>query len=206
MERGRVEAFSDGVIAIAITLLVLDIKVPPPRAGIFLANQIARQWPSYAAYVVSFLTIGVIWMNHHATFRRLRAVDHTLLLLNLLLLMMIGVLPWSTSLLADYLVEPQGSQLAAVIYGGSFLVLTAVFYSMQRHILFGRRQLLHERVDDAAKRLIDRRGRLGLLPYLVATLAGLLSAYLTLGICALIAIYYALPTTMYERSPDSPPR
>jgi uncharacterized membrane protein len=200
MERARLEAFSDGVIAIAITLLVLDIKVPPARAeGAFLAGDLLKQWPTYLAYIVSFLTIGVIWMNHHATLRRLREVDHGLLALNLLLLMMIGVLPWSTSLLAEYLIEPHGGHLAAVVYGGSFLLLTIAFYAMQHHILFGRRQLLLDHIDDAARHIIDRRGRLGLLPYGVATAAGLISAHLTLAICALIAVYYALPTTMYER-------
>ncbi len=145
------------------------------------------------------LLIGIIWINHHATLRRLRVVDHTLLLLNLALLLMIGVIPWSTALLAAYLREPHGDRVAAVIYGGSFLLVTAAFYALQRHILFHANRLTHEHVDDAAKRRIDRRGRVGLLPYLVATATGLISAYLTLGICALIAIYYALPTTIYER-------
>lgn len=200
MEKGRVEAFSDGVIAIAITLLVLEIRVPEPvDGGRHLGHDLAQQWPSYAAYVVSFLTIGIIWINHHATLRRLRVVDHTLLLLNLALLLMIGVIPWSTALLAAYLREPHGDRVAAVIYGGSFLLVTAAFYALQRHILFHANRLTHEHVDDAAKRRIDRRGRVGLLPYLVATATGLISAYLTLGICALIAIYYALPTTIYER-------
>src|SRR5215470_8105680 len=111
MERGRTEAFSDGVIAIAITLLVLDIKVPPVgENGVSLGSALIRQWPSYAAYAISFLTIGVVWMNHHATFRRLREVDHCVLLLNLLLLLNIGILPWSTSLIAAYLIEPHGGR------------------------------------------------------------------------------------------------
>jgi len=200
VERGRLEAFSDGVIAIAITLLTLDIKVPAPRAqGLYLAHDLIAQWPAYLAYVVSFLTIGVVWMNHHASLRRLRAVDHTLLAINLLLLMIIAALPWSTRLLAEYLAEAHGSHLAAVVYALSFWLLTAVFYAMQRHILFGRNQLAHERVDEASTRKIDRRGRQGLIPYLVAAVLGLVSAYLTLAICALVALYYALPATMYER-------
>jgi uncharacterized membrane protein len=204
MERGRLEAFSDGVIAIAITLLVLDIKVPPPRdGGAHLADDLLHQWPGYLAYVVSFLTIGVIWMNHHATFRRLREVDHGVLILNLLLLMTIGVLPWSTSLLAEYLTQPNGGHLAAVVYGGSFLLLTVVFYGMQRYIIFGRRDLLHERIGDEALRAVDRRTRLGILPYVVATSLGLVSAYVTLALCALIAGYYALPKTIYERDAAS---
>jgi len=201
MEKGRLEAFSDGVIAIAITLLVLEIKVPVPTdGGADLAEQLADQWPSYAAYVVSFLTIGIIWINHHATIRRIHTADHVLLLLNLLLLLAVGVLPWTTALLAEYLREPHGDKLTAMIYGGSFLLVTVIFYLLQRHILFGRNRLLHDRIDDTARRRIDRRNRVGLAPYAVATAAGALSAYLTLALCALIAVYYALPSTAYEVS------
>src|SRR5947208_9776517 len=95
LSKGRIEAFSDGVIAIAITLLVLDIRVPEPGAGASLAHRLAQQWPSYAAYVVSFLTIGIIWINHSAMLRRLASVDHSVLFLNLMLLLTIGVLPFT---------------------------------------------------------------------------------------------------------------
>lgn len=199
MPKGRAEAFSDGVIAIAITLLVLDIHVPEPEeGGLRLGHELAQQWPSYAAYVVSFATIGIVWMNHHATLRRLRHVDHALLLWNLALLLVIGVVPWSTSLVAAYLREPHGSHLAALAYAGVFLVLTAVFYAMQRHILLGPGGLTIDELEQDQKRYVDRRARVGLIPYAVAMLAGILSAYLTLAICALIAVYYALPTTIYE--------
>lgn len=197
MEKGRVEAFSDGVVAIAITLLVLDIHVPRAAdGGRHLGADLAEQWPSYAAYVVSFVTIGIVWINHHATLRRLRQVDHTLLLLNLLLLLVVGVVPWSTSLVAEYLREPEGGLLAGLVYGGTFFVLTAAFYAMQRYILFGP-HLLGDEVDEAAARRLDRRARLGLLPYAVATAVAFVSPYLTVGICALIACYYALPNTVY---------
>ena len=103
MTTSRTEAFSDGVIAIAVTLLVLDIKVPGPGTHGGLGHALADQWPSYAAYVVSFATIGIIWNNHHATLHRVRRIDHGLLVLNLLLLLTIGVLPFTTSLMAAYL-------------------------------------------------------------------------------------------------------
>src|SRR5436305_13773041 len=86
MDKARLEAFSDGVIAIAATLLVLNIDVPDPAHG-ELARELGRQWPSYAAYAVSFITIGIIWINHHAMLSRLAAVDHSVLLLNLVLLL-----------------------------------------------------------------------------------------------------------------------
>src|SRR5882724_3607187 len=107
MSTGRLEAFSDGVLAIAITLLVLNIHVPSPGHGTTLGHELAVQWPSYAAYTVSFLTIGIIWVNHHAMIRRLGAVDHTIMILNLLLLLCVGALPFTTALVAAYLKEGQ---------------------------------------------------------------------------------------------------
>ena len=107
MSTSRLEAFSDGVIAVAITLLVLDIHVPTPPlpAGTTLAHELGANWPVYAAYITSFLTIGIIWINHHVMIRRLREPDHMILFLNLLLLMSIAVLPFATSLMAAYLRE-----------------------------------------------------------------------------------------------------
>ena len=103
MSPSRLEAFSDGVFAIAITLLVLNIHVPPPHPGGNLADELGAQWPSYAAYVVSFLTIGIIWINHHAMFRRVREVDHGVMTFNLILLLCVGALPFTTALMAAYL-------------------------------------------------------------------------------------------------------
>lgn len=91
MSKARVEAFSDAVIAVAITLLALNLHVPTPAGSRSLAHALADEWPSYAAYVVSFTTIGIIWINHHAMLRRIVNVDHTILILNLLLLLTIGV-------------------------------------------------------------------------------------------------------------------
>lgn len=192
MSTGRAEAFSDGVFAIAITLLVLEIDVPAPGSG-SLGRELLAQWPSYAAYVVSFLTIGIIWINHHAMFRRLRVVDHSTLVWNLLLLMSVGVLPFTTALMAAYLKESDGESLAAAIYSGSFLVMSIFFAATNRHILFSRSQLLEESVDDKTKREAIGRGVAGLLPYLLATVLAFVSPYATLAICGAVAAFYALP-------------
>ena len=120
MSTNRLESFSDGVFAVAITLLVLGIDVPDVGPNGSLGHALAANWPQYAAYVVSFLTIGIIWINHHAMISRLRAADHVILILNLLLLMAIAVLPFVTDLVAAYLRHPDGRSFAAVLYAGAF--------------------------------------------------------------------------------------
>ena len=196
MSKARVEAFSDGVIAVAITLLALGLAVPPPGGS--LAHHLAEQWPSYAAYVISFVTIGIIWINHHAMFRRLASVDHTILILNLVLLMMIVVLPFSTSLMAKYLKASSGEHLAAVVYGASLLLMASSFLALQRYILVRRPELLEEHVTAPVRRAVLRRNAVGVLPYVLATLGAIITPYLTLAICAAIALFYALPGTTSE--------
>lgn len=204
MSTNRVEAFSDGVFAIAITLLVLEIHVPEPGSGEHLARALVAQWPSYAAYVVSFLTIGIIWINHHVMIRRLRIVDHSVLIWNLLLLMCVGALPFTTALMAAYLKGSEGESLAAAVYSGSFLVMTVVFAATNHHVLFRRAELLAEEVDQRIRSLTLKRGVVGVLPYLVATLLAFVSPFLTFAICAAVAVFYALPFASASESPASP--
>lgn len=193
MSMGRLESFSDAVIAVAITLLVLDIHVPSPESG-SLGHELARQWPQYAAYTVSFVTIGIIWVNHHAVISRLREADRTILLLNLLLLLFVGLLPFGTSLMADYLRAEQGQSLAAAIYAGLFLLMSIAFATLNHHILFRKAHLLHEEIPDERRRQIMARFAVGLLPYLLATVLALVSAYITLIICGAVAVFYTLPS------------
>ena len=194
MSTNRLEAFSDGVIAIAITLLVLDIKVPDPDSTGSLAHALGELWPNYAAYVVSFLTIGIIWINHHALVRRLREADHSVLMLNLFLLLTIGLLPFTPALLAAYIGE-RGDHLAAAVYGGSLLMMAFGFLMLQRRILFSGSHLLHEHITEEDRMTIWRRNRAGVLPYAAAVAVALISAYATLILCAAIAGFYARPAT-----------
>jgi uncharacterized membrane protein len=122
---GRTEAFSDGVIAIAITLLVLELEVP---AGEFddLWHGIVREWPSYLAYATSFLTIGGIWLAHHGIFVRLAYVNRRLMRLNLLLLMAISFLPFPTRLVAEAIRDTDAERVAVVFYGVWLLVISLV--------------------------------------------------------------------------------
>ena len=207
MSPGRLEAFSDGVFAIAITLLVLDIHVPDPSTTADLAQQLGSQWPSYVAYGVSFLTIGIIWINHHAMLRRIKAIDHEILILNLLLLLCVGLLPFTTALMAAYLKESEGETLAAAIYAGSFVmsvVMSVVFAAMNWTILFRKDHLLAGPIDAATRRTIITRGVAGLLPYLAAAILAVLSPYVSLAICGAVAAFYALPLASGDEETAAP--
>ena len=193
MGTNRLEAFSDGVLAVAITLLVLDITVPKPSSRYTLAHQLAMNWPHYAAYATSFITIGIIWINHHLMVNRLQRANHTVLVLNLLLLLSIGVLPFATSLMAAYLKQPNGQHLAAGVYSGSFLVMSIAFGAMNSYILIGEHELLAVKLAREQRRRILTRNLAGLGPYALATALAALSAYLTLAICGAVALFYALP-------------
>ncbi|MGI8505297.1 MAG: TMEM175 family protein [Solirubrobacteraceae bacterium] len=189
------QSFSDGVIAVAITLLVLGLKVPDPNAvpHHHLAYELGRRWPDYAAYVTTFVTIGIIWINHHAMVSRLRDTDHAILILNLLLLMSIGILPFATELMATYLRQPHGQALAAAIYSGSFLLMSLIFSALNRHILLRKDHLLAQPLPLERRRQILARTVTGLIPYALATALAVLSPYVTLAICAAIAVFYAQP-------------
>jgi TMEM175 potassium channel family protein len=125
-DTGRIEAFSDGVFAIAITLLVLDINVPP-SAFENLLRGFADQWPAYLAFGTSFVTIGGIWMLHHAVFRRLRYANTAVMRINLLLLMTVSFLPFPTRLVAEAIESSSAERAAVIIYGASLLAISVVF-------------------------------------------------------------------------------
>jgi uncharacterized membrane protein len=193
MGTNRLESFSDGVIAVAITLLILDIKVPSHATGESLAHALLGDWPHYAAYVVSFLTIGIIWINHHAMISRLQQADHSILILNLLLLMSIVLLPFTTELMAAYLRSSNGESLAAGLYSGSLLLMSVLFAALNRHILLERAHMMRVEATLEERRRVLSRSITGLVPYLLATILAVLSPYVTLAICAAVAVFYALP-------------
>ncbi|HUE27323.1 MAG TPA: TMEM175 family protein [Solirubrobacteraceae bacterium] len=191
MSTGRLESFSDGVFAVAATLLVLNITFPSNSAN--LGHALLKQWPIYAAYVTSFITIGIIWMNHHAMLSRLARADHSIVMLNVLLLLTIGVIPFGTSLMASYLRSGRGDHLAAGIYGGIFLVMSIAFSLVNRQILIKRPQLMKEELSLEHRRKLLLRGIAGLGPYVLAVALAPLSPYATLVIAAALAAFYALP-------------
>src|SRR5206468_6094385 len=129
-ETARVEAFSDGVFAIAITLLVLNLKVPSGPAG-HLGTALAGQWPAYAAFLISFAFIGIMWVNHHRLFTHIRRSDNRLLFLNLLLLLGVTFVPFPTALLAAHL-RGADARTAAAVFNGTY-VLIAIFFNVLWH-------------------------------------------------------------------------
>jgi uncharacterized membrane protein len=132
-DTARVEAFSDGVFAIAITLLVLEISIPEDEFDDLWAA-IADQWPSYLAYVTSFLTIGGLWLVHHGIFRRMRFADPTVLRTNLVLLLMVAFLPFPTRLVAETLTINHAERPAVLFYGAVLFVISALMTTLARYV------------------------------------------------------------------------
>ncbi|MFF9767764.1 TMEM175 family protein [Streptomyces sp. NPDC014636] len=188
-ESGRVEAFSDGVFAIAITLLVLDIKVPEADEHGGLWHALGAQWPSYAAYVVSFLVVGIMWINHHQIFSHVARVDRTLMFLNLLLLMVVSAVPWPTAMLAEYLREGTASHAAAAVYSLVMVVMALAFQALWWH-LTRTGHLFDADVDVTAARATRIRFALGSLGYPLAVGLAFVSAPVTLAAHGLLALYY----------------
>jgi uncharacterized membrane protein len=186
MPTGRAEAFSDGVFAIAITLLVLSLRLPGHGT---LTSQLLAAWPQYFAYVVSFLTIGIMWMNHHTMLAHVERVDRPLLVLNLLLLMGIVAIPFPTVLVADNLTH-QGATAAVVTYGLVMIAISFGFAGLWIYVATHSAALGTAVPPQALRRSIPGFTG-GLVAYVVATLIALFfSALAALIIFGLLAVYY----------------
>ena len=187
-ETGRIEAFSDGVIGIALTLLVLEIRVPRDLPqGVSLASALLNQWPSYMAFLTSFTTVGLMWINHHNMFKYIRRVDNPLLILNTILLMGISLVPFQTALLAEYLQKPE-AQTAAIVYGGMFTVIGFLFFLFWR---YASRHLLVPDITPHTLRIINRRnGLVGSILGLLTALLALINAHLSLLIYIIGVLFY----------------
>ena len=190
-ETARVEAFSDGVFAIAITLLILDIKVPQDLPeDTSLARALVEQWPAYLAFFGSFTFIGVMWLNHHRLFTLIKKSDHGLMIWNLLLLLGAIVVPFPTALMAEYLQKP-GASVAAMVYSGLYVLLGIVFMGLWQHAL--RNNLLAVNADPAMVKWISSWYRFGPLFWLGTLLIGLVNAPLSLIAAGIVAAIFALP-------------
>jgi uncharacterized membrane protein len=193
LDSGRLEAFSDGVFAVAITLLALNLAVPGPGHGP-LTGQLVGRWPSFAAYCVSFLTIGIIWVNHHTLFKNFAQIDRAVLFLNLLLLFFVVAIPFATATFAAYLSQGGAdASLAAAIYQGVFegmsLSFGVLFWWSIRH------EHLKTALTPAAARTAYIRFCAGNFAYLVAIAVAVLSAPASLLVSGLVAVYYVFEHT-----------
>jgi uncharacterized membrane protein len=189
MKTGRLESFSDGVIAVAITLLSLDLAVNGPGHGT-LAHQLAQRWPQFTSYVVSFLVIGIIWINHHSLLSNLETIDRVTLFLNLLLLLFVVAIPFVTATMAEYLNKGgSDSHLAAALYAFVSLGMSLAFAMM---FLWSSRQgQFRMTLDRRTRRSTFVRFSFGNLVYVAALGLAFVNAWLTLVLVALMAIYYS---------------
>lgn len=191
-ETVRVEAFSDGVYAIAITLLILEVRVPEVDHD--LKHALAELWPSYLAFLSSFLTIGIMWLNHHRLFALIHKCDDSLIVLNLLLLLGVTWTPFPTALLAEHLQGPD-SAVAGAVYAGSFVGIAVVFNVMWRYAV--SHKLVVDHLDVVG---ITRQYMLGPLMYGVLVVIAFWSGTAVLVVATMYAIYFALPPSLWQRT------
>jgi uncharacterized membrane protein len=190
----RLETFSDGVFAIAATLLILDVHAGPGELG----AELRHSWPSYLAYAVSFLTIGIIWINHHTVFTQIRRVDRLFLLINVAFLMVVAFIPFPTSLIASHL---RGNDLepAALTYGATLTITAALFNLVWFYASLGHR-LLRTDADPRIISGISRSYLPGPIIYLIATLIALVSPIASVVGFGVITIFYIIESSLFGRS------
>ncbi len=193
----RLEAFSDGVFAIAITLLVLDIHVPDFKALTdnhqSLLSYLGEQWPVYLAYLTSFMIIGIIWINHHIVFKYIKRSNRTLLNINLLLLLATSFIPFPTELLGEAIKAGYDMNTAAAVYSGTLLVMGAAFAWLWAYASRGHR-LIDKAVPEAMLKSRERANLLGVSSYFIAFIFAFISVQVTIGLTVLVALLFFLPS------------
>jgi TMEM175 potassium channel family protein len=196
MTKNRLEAFSDGVFAVAITLLVLEIGIPE---GDDLWHKLGDEWPSFAAFFVSFWVIGIIWVNHHGVIDHLTRADRGVLYLNLLLLMSVVLIPFATALMAEHLNSGEDEHVAAAVYAGSFVLMAVAFGVLWEYITRHREKLGVELTDEEVRRR-SLAFQIGNPFYALAVIVAFISPAAVLVIIGALAVYYMVAGM---RSPDA---
>jgi len=200
-DTGRTEAFSDGVFAIAITLLILEVNVPE-TAFDNLWRGIFDQWPSYLAYATSFITIGGIWLAHHGLFRRLQFANRRLMLINLGLLMTVSFLPFPTKLMAEAIHNSDAERAAVIFYGATLLVISSLLSALSASVTLDR-HLLKPEVDDDEITAITRAATPNIGFYVaVIVLAALAPVVAVFGF--LVVAIAAVLRAKGDRTPPAP--
>ncbi len=185
----RVEAFSDGVFAIAITLLVLEIVVPTAQSG-RLVNSLEQLWPAYLAYAISFLTIGVMWVNHHDIFHLVGFVNRSLLYCNIALLAVIAFIPFPTAVVAHYISsDPTDQRTAVELYGVTMIAMGACFSLLWAYL--DRRPAVRANGVDAARiRSSLARACAGTVTYMLGTALAVIAPAVALGLFAVLVLVF----------------
>jgi len=194
-ETARVEAFSDGVFAIAITLLILEIKIPSPDQGNLIVT-LLRQWPSYLAFLLSFAYIGVMWINHHRMFTLIRRCTDALLVLNLLLLLGVTAVPFPTAVLAAHLGGP-GERTAALVYNSTFVVIAIFFNLLWRYA--AKHCLLQEQAALKTAQQVSVQYMVGPLMYGACLVTALFNVRASVAANVALALFFALPPTVVRK-------
>jgi uncharacterized membrane protein len=189
----RLETFSDAVIAIAITLLVLEIHVPEVETGTAeeLWQELGHLWPNYLGFLISFVTLGVMWANHCVIFRYIERTNHVFTSINLFLLLCLAFIPFPTALMADYLGRP-AQQVGLIVYSGTFFV-TAVAFNLVWFYASSGSRLLDPEADPDAVRSISRRYLLGPPSYLLAFVLAFFNATASLVVLIALTVAYVIP-------------
>ncbi|HST04228.1 MAG TPA: TMEM175 family protein [Chloroflexia bacterium] len=212
-ETGRIEAFSDGVFAIATTLLILEIKVPTLNengqtieTGKQLIQGLLNEWPSYLAYLTGFLSIVVMWLNHHRLFTLIKRSTHGLMLLNALLLLMVTTIPFPTALLAHYIDSPnvELANVSVLVYAGVLFVLAIAYNILWRYVSHNGR-LMDRNADPLAIASITRSYNVGLVLYATALAIAFFNALISVIIFIFLTIFFALPGAKTVDTEQSPP-
>jgi uncharacterized membrane protein len=191
----RLETFADGVFAIAATLLILNVDGQVGEHEADLGARLLHVWPSYAAYVVSFVTIGIMWLNHHMVIDQIDRVDRRFLLANVGLLLCIAFVPFPTRLVAEH-IRGDGARDAALVYGFT-MTATAIMFSVTWFYAAIGRRLVRRDADEAIVTGISRSYLPGPWVYLGATLVAFLSPAASVIIFALTALFYVLESSRF---------
>jgi uncharacterized membrane protein len=200
----RMEAFSDGVFAIAITLLVLELAVPEGSEG-HLLSAVLSLWPSYLAYIVSFATIGATWLGHNSITHYMHGANTAVLRLNLALLLVVSFLPFPTKLVAEYLGSREDEKVATTIFGVTLLAVTSLLSLLWREAV--GHQLVHPATGDEEITLLSKRLTPSLALYLVLIVVGLFTPLIALIGYLVIAFFLIFPIKLRRREkPERDPR
>jgi uncharacterized membrane protein len=199
-ETSRLEAFSDGVFAVAITLLIFSLQVPP-LASIHtskdLVGKLLLLWPSYLAFFISFATILIMWISHHSMFKLIDKSDTSFMFANGFLLLLVTIVPFPTQLVAIYLTTPAAG-VACAIYAGLFMIINLA-YNLLWWLAVHQYHLLKDHVSPVLIKIRSRNYALGVPCYLLALVLSFWNPAVSMGICSVLWLFWAFTT--YERKP-----